>query len=123
MREMSESLYDRLGGKEAVNAAVDIFYEKVLADDRIRHFFDSVDMVRQKGKQKAFMTMAFGGPVKYEGKDMREAHKHLEGLNEGHFVAVAENLKATLEQLSVPAEMIDEVMTIVGSTHDDVLNL
>ena len=120
---MSESLYDRLGGKAAVDAAVDVFYSKVLADDRIRHFFDGVDMDRQKGKQRAFLTMAFGGPVKYEGKDLREAHKGLEGLNEDHFSAVAEHLQATLEELSVPGDMIQEVMTLVGSTHDDVLNL
>ena len=120
---MSESLYDRLGGKDAVDAAVGIFYEKVLADDRIRHFFDDVDMEAQKGKQRRFLAMAFGAPVKYEGKDLREAHRHLEGLNEGHFVAVAENLKATLEQLSVPADLVDEVMALVGTTHDDVLNL
>jgi len=120
---MSDSLYDRLGGKDAVNAAVEIFYGKVLSDDRIKHFFDSVDMDRQRGKQKAFLTMAFGGPAKYEGKDLREAHKHLEGLNEEHFTAVAENLQSTLEELKVPGELIQEVMTLVGTTHDDVLNL
>ncbi len=115
------SLYERLGGKDAINAAVDIFYENVLADERVRQFFDGVDMDEQRGKQKRFLAYAFGGPANYTGKDMREAHKHL-NLNDEHFGAVAENLQATLEQLGVPAAEIGEVMAIAGSTKDDVLN-
>ena len=121
-----ESLYDRLGGEAAVNAAVDLFYGKVLADERIKKFFDGVDMDRQRQKQKMFLTYAFGGPVKYTGKSMRAAHAKLvaeQGLNHDHFVAVAENLQATLEELGVPEDLIGEVMTIAGSTHDDVLGL
>lgn len=116
------SVYDQIGGQAAVDAAVDIFYRRVLADPVISHFFDTVDMDRQIGKQKAFLTMAFGGPNKYSGKDMREAHKHMK-LTEEHFSAVAGHLKGTLEELNVPAQLIDEVMQIAASTHDDVLNL
>lgn len=120
---MSESLYDRLGGEAAVSAAVDIFYRKVLSDDRIAHFFDGVDMDRQSTKQKAFLTMAFGGPVNYTGEDMRRGHAHLvqRGLNDTHFDAVMENLAATLEELSVPADMIAQCAAIAESTREDVL--
>ncbi len=117
-----QTLYERIGGKDAVNAAVDLFYQKVLADPRINHFFENVDMVRQRGHQKTFLTYAFGGLPNYPGKNMREAHKHLD-LNEGHFNAVAENLQATLVELGVAEDLIAEVMTIAASTHDDVLNL
>lgn len=116
------SLYEQIGGADAVNAAVDIFYRKVLTDPVIMHFFDTVDMDRQIGKQKAFLTMAFGGPNNYTGKDMREAHKHLK-LKDEHFTAVAKNLQTTLEELNVPADLIGQVMAIAASTHDDVLNL
>ena len=120
---MSEqTLYERIGGKDAVNAAVDIFYTKVLADDRIKHFFDNVDMNRQRMHQKRFLAYAFGGLPTYDGKNMRQAHAHLD-LNDTHFGAVAECLQATLEDLNVPADIIGEVMAIAGSTHDDVLNL
>jgi len=121
-----QTLFERLGGKDAVTAAVDLFYEKVLADTRINGFFDGVDMVKQKGHQRTFLTYAFGGLPNYPGKNMREAHKRLveeEGLGEEHFTAVAENLQTTLEEMGVPADLIGEVMTIAASTHDDVLNL
>ena len=121
---MTQSLYDRIGGEAAVNAAVDIFYRKVLADDRIKEFFDDVDMDRQAAKQKAFLTMVMGGPNNYTGKDMREGHAHLvkRGLNDSHFDAVMEDLGATLQELNVPAEFIAEAAAIAESTRNDVLN-
>ncbi|BCX88762.1 hemoglobin [Methylomarinovum tepidoasis] len=121
---MSESLYEKLGGEAAVNTAVDIFYRKVLADERIAHFFDGVDMEKQAAKQKAFLTMVFGGPANYTGKDMREGHKHLveRGLNDSHVDAVLENLRETLEELNVAPDLIQQVIDIAESTRDDVLN-
>jgi hemoglobin len=118
------SLYEKLGGEPAVNAAVDVFYRKVLADDRISRFFDSVDMEEQRNKQKSFLTMAFGGPHNYTGKSMRDAHKRLvdQGLNDSHFDAVMEHLGATLQELGVPANLIQEAATVALSTRDDVLN-
>ena len=88
-REMP-TLYERLGGAPAVDAAIDIFYHRVLADGRISRFFDNVNMEEQIAKQKSFLTMAFGGPNKYTGKDMREAHKKLvaKGLNDMRVDAV-----------------------------------
>jgi hemoglobin len=120
---MSKSLYERIGGEPAVNAAVDIFYRKVLNDHRINRFFDNVDMEKQAAKQKAFLTMAFGGPHNYTGEDMRKGHEHLVkmGLNDSHFDAVVENLGATLEELSVPQELINEVVEICETTRNDVL--
>lgn len=117
------TVYERIGGKAAIDAAVDIFYGKVLADERINEFFAGVDMKRQAAKQRIFLAYAFGGPVQYSGKDMRDGHAHLvkRGLNDSHFNAVAENLKSTLEQLNVAPDLIAEVMAIVESTRDDVL--
>lgn len=121
---MSATLYDRLGGKAAVEGAVDLFYDKLMKDALVRPFFDGVDMARQRGKQKIFLTYAFGGPAKYTGKDMREAHKHLvaRGLTDKHFDAVAGHLQATLMELGVAQSLISEVMGIVASTRNDVLN-
>jgi hemoglobin len=121
---MKQSIYDRIGGEAAVNAAVDIFYRKVLADERINRFFEDVDMDKQAAKQRAFLTVALGGPNQYSGKDMRKGHAHLiqRGLNDTHFNAVMENLAATLQELKVPAELIAEAATIAESTRNDVLS-
>ncbi len=117
------TLYEQLGGDPAVAAAVDIFYRKVLADERIERFFDAVDMQAQAAKQKAFLTMVFGGPNHYTGVDMRRAHARLvtQGLNDSHFDAVVENLAATLRELGVGDAQIAEVARIAESVRGDVL--
>ena len=115
------TLFERIGGEDAVDAAVDIFYEKVLADERISGFFENLDMVAQANKQKNFLTMAFGGPNNYTGMDMRQGHAHL-GLNDEHFDAVVENLGGTLKELGVADSDIAEVAKVAESTRDDVLN-
>ena len=117
------SLYDELGGAPAIEAAVDIFYRKVLGDDRISRFFEGVDMERQAAKQKGFLTMVFGGPNNYTGKDMRTGHAHLlkMGLDDSHVDAVIENLGATLSELGVGADRIAEVAALANSVRDDVL--
>jgi len=119
--EESKTLFEKIGGMAAVNAAVDIFYVKVLADDRINHFFAKTDMKAQSGKQKAFLAYAFGSPMAYTGKKMREAHAHM-NLTEVHFYAVAEHLVGTLKELNVAQNLIDEVLVIVETTKADVLN-
>lgn len=117
------SLYEQIGGEKAMDEAVDIFYRKVLSDDRISRFFEGVDMDRQAAKQKAFLTMVFGGPNNYTGKDMRRAHAHLvaQGLNDSHFNAVVENLGETLRELGVGDAQIAEVAKIAEGARNDVL--
>jgi len=120
---MAGNLYEQLGGKAAIEAAVDIFYGKVLKDDRIKGFFDGVDMAKQKAKQKAFLAFAFGGPANYSGKNMRDGHAHLvkRGLNDSHVDAVIELLGATLKELKVADPLIAEVAKIANSVRNDVL--
>ncbi len=116
------SLYHKLGGQPAIDAAVEAFYVKVLADNRIKHFFEDINMTKQRRKQKEFLSAAFGGPIPWTGKDMRKAHANLPGLNETHFNAVAENLQKTLVELKIKPELIQQVMAIAASTRNDVLN-
>ena len=120
----SQSLYEQLGGQAAVDAAVDVFYRKVLSDDRVSRFFDDVDMDRQIAKQKAFLTMVFGGPVAYTGQDMRAGHAHLvqRGLNDSHFNAVIELLGESLREVGAPEGLIAKVAAVAESARADVLN-
>lgn len=119
--ERAASLYQRLGGKAAINAAVDLFYTKVLADERVNHFFEDTNMKAQHRKQKEFLSHALGAPTPWTGKDMRKAHENLD-LKEADFNAIAENLQATLKELKVDDKLIAEVMAVVATTKKDVLN-
>ena len=76
---------------------------------------------RLTSKQKAFIAAVLGGPNPWKGKDLRRAHDSLD-LNESHFNAIAENLQASLKEMKVDPKLIGEVMAIVASTKNDVLN-
>lgn len=119
----AKSLFEKLGGMDAVNVAVDLFYNKVLADDEINHFFAGVNMQEQVIKQKTFLATVFGAPFHYPGKDLREAHAQLVemGLNDKHFDAVVYHLISTLMELNVPEKLISEVAKIAESTRNEVL--
>jgi hemoglobin len=120
LKAREDSLYQKLGGKAAIDAVVDAFYVKVLADKRVKDFFADVSMDKQRRKQKDFLSAAFGGPLPWTGKDMRKAHEGM-GLTEEHFNAIAENLVNTLKDFKVKQELIDQVVAIAVSTKDDVL--
>ncbi len=117
------TLFEEIGGQAAVDAAVELFYRKVLEDYRINRFFSKTNMEEQIAKQKAFFTMAFGGPNNYTGADMRNAHARLVkmGLDNSHFDAVMEHLGATLVELNVPAELIAKAAAIAEGARNDVL--
>jgi hemoglobin len=121
---INPTLYERLGGEPAVNMAVDIFYRKVIADARINYFFFGVSISEQAAKQKAFLSMAFGGPHEYTGRDMRRSHAKLVGMgmNDRHFDIVLDHLRSTLNELEVPESLIQEVIDICESTREDVMN-
>jgi len=116
------TLFERMGGSNAVDAAVDAFYNRVLSDDRIAHHFAGIDMDRQLKKQKAFLTHAFGGRENVPMPPLRHIHARLK-LTESDFDAVLEHLDATLVELRVPADLIAEATNIARSVKRDVLNL
>lgn len=69
------TLYDRLGGKPAIDAVVEGMYEKIFTDPELTDFFKKTDKDRQKEMQRQFLTYATGGSSEYHGKNMKDAHK------------------------------------------------
>ncbi|KAG2489508.1 hypothetical protein HYH03_011960 [Edaphochlamys debaryana] len=117
------ALYDKLGGAAAVDAAVGIFYKKIMADPELAPFFAGVDMKRQMKKQAGFLTYAFGGSGAYAGKSLYLSHKRMVehgGLSERHFDGVAGHLVATLQELGVEQDLIDQVAAIVEPTRGQI---
>ncbi|CAL5222001.1 g4289 [Coccomyxa viridis] len=110
-------LYDRLGGHAAVEAAVDIFYKKLLADEQVSHFFNGISIARLKEKQVKFLTYALGGADEYHGTDPTVSHRRLhneKGLRVEHFHIVLGHLQDTLRELGVAEDLIDEVTATVA---------
>ena len=104
------TIFDEIG-EDAISAAVEIFYGKVLDDPSLAGYFDRVDMTGLQAHQRAFIGTALGGPVAYEGRSMSEAHAGL-GITSEAFDAVVGHLGDTLTDLGVPAPTVG---TIAGA--------
>jgi hemoglobin len=121
-----ESLYERIGGEKSVGATLEIFYKKILDDQLLNPFFKNTDMSRLLEKQKSFLTFAFGGPSDYTywQRGLRNAHRPSveNGMSDQHFDRVLMHLENTLKELSVPRDLIVEVLAITEGTRKHVLN-
>jgi hemoglobin len=117
------ALYDELGGEAAIDAALDRFYPKILADPLMSPYFKNVDMVHLKSMAQAFLTMAFGGPNAYTGPGLRAIHAgpRKQGINDESFDRFMFHFGTTLQELGVPADKLAQVAAIAEGARADVL--
>ncbi len=120
--EDNKCLYEKFGGRDGVKAVVETFYKSVLSNPDVAPYFSETNMNKQKDHQTNFISFVLGGPNKYTGRSMREAHAHL-NLTEKDFQIIATLLSDALKYHGVSDQDIANVMKIVATTHDDVLNL
>jgi len=114
------TLYDRLGGEPAVGAVVNEFYDRVLADDQVAHYFDDVEMSDQRSHQTKFLSAVTGGPTQYEGDDMQTAHEGM-GISDAEFGAIATHLDGALREFDVEKADREAVMEAVEGFRDDIV--
>ncbi len=107
------TIYDRIGGHEAIEAVVEDFYVRVLADDQLSGFFTGTNMNRLKGKQVEFFAAALGGPEPYTGAPMKQVH-HGRGITMHHFSLVAGHLTDALTAAGVPAGTVTEILGAIA---------
>lgn len=120
LAEEKASLYDRLGGKGAITAVVDVFADRLVADPQVGGRFASADVKRFKMLNTELVCMATGGPCKYSGQDMKAAHNGMR-ISQKEFNIVAGHLKATLRKFKVPRQEQKELMGIIGSLQKDIV--
>ncbi len=115
-----KSLYDRLGGQPAIEAVVNDFAGRVLADTRINKKFAKSDAPRLVKNLTDFVCNATGGPCEYKGLSMKESHKKM-GVTTGEFNALVEDLVATLDKFKVPAAEKGELLAALGPLAEDIV--
>jgi hemoglobin len=119
---MAQTLYDRLGGGNAVVAVVDDFVARCAADSRINPKFARTDVARLKAMLVDQVTGATGGPGTYTGRGMRETHDGM-GVTAGEFDALVADLVATLKQFNVPDAEQQELLGILGPLRSDIVEV
>jgi hemoglobin len=116
------SLYDRLGGIEAIKAVVDAFVARCANDERINAKFERTDVPRLKTMLVDQVCEATGGPCTYTGRDMKETHDGM-GVTAGEFDALVGDLVATLDEFSVPKAEQDELLGILAPLREDIVEI
>ena len=118
----TKSLYDRLGGQAAVEAVVNDFAGRVLADARINKKFARSDAPRLVKNLTDFVCNATGGPCPYKGLSMKESHKKM-AVTKGEFNALVEDLVATLDKFKVPEKEKGELLAALGPLAKDIVEV
>jgi len=122
IQEVVRSIYEEVGGAKGIEAAVDLFYQKIIADDEVNYIFQEINLSQLKKHQRHFLTFATGGPNNYAGRNMRDAHLKL-NLKENHFNVVARILRETLLEIGVNEKITDSIMNKIAGLKNDVLNI
>jgi hemoglobin len=113
------TIYEQLG-TDAIRAAVDRFYQLVVADPQLAGYFTTVDMAALKRHQAALLVQVTGGPVEYTGRDLAVAHQPL-NIPERDFLLVVGHLVATLQELRVEAGVIDQIVDALAAHRDEIV--
>jgi hemoglobin len=116
------SLYERLGGLDAITAVVDSFAARCAGDDRINKKFERTDIPRLKKMLVDQVCEATGGPCTYTGRTMRETHDGMQ-VTAGEFDALVEDLVTTLDEFNVPKAEQDELLGLLGTMRDAIVEV
>jgi hemoglobin len=119
---MGSSLYERLGGKDAIVAVVDDFVGRCAGDARINAKFARTDVPRLKAMLVDQVCQASGGPCTYSGRSMKETHDGM-GVTGGEFDALVEDLVATLNQFGVPHAEQDELLGLLIPMRGEIVEV
>ena len=114
------SLYDRLGGKPAIQAVVDDFVGNVAGDARINKRFANANVPRLKTMLVDQICEATGGPCKYTGASMVDAHRGM-NINDAEFTALVEDLVKSLDKFKVPQREKTELLTALGGMKGQIV--
>ena len=118
----AKSLYDRLGGKDAITAVIDDFVANVAADKRINARFAKTNIPHLKQMLVEQVCQASGGPCTYTGKSMRDAHQGMK-ITEAEFNALVEDLTQSLDKHAVPATEKNELLSALGGMKGDIVGV
>ena len=116
------SLYERLGGQQAIITVVDAFVANVAADKRIDRFFANTDMPRLKRRLVEQICAGAGGPCEYKGGSMRVAHRGL-GIRDLDVDALVQDLGKTQNEFKVPAREQKELVALLAPMSKDIVEL
>ena len=118
-RPGAASLYETIGGHDALEVVVEDFYCRVLDDDHLAGFYAGSNMKCVKARQVEFLSAVLGGPGPYTGTPMRQVHEG-RGITMHHFAMVAAHLADSLCAAGLHPDTITEILRAIAPLADEV---
>ena len=116
-----ETLYSKLGSEPAIEATAELLTQKLSKDSLLSDYFVNIDLKSHKLYLKKFLTKFTGGPDKYNGRDLREAHQDLE-IKDEEFTHLLSLIKDTLNELGVSQDLISIFCGAAETLRNEILN-
>jgi hemoglobin len=115
------SLFEKYGGLTTVSALVHRFYEHVLDDERVSHFFENTNMERLISHQTEFVAQALGGPATTVGRALGKAHANL-GISDSDYSIVGDHLEQAMVDLGVETRDVKAVLELIESLRPQIVS-
>ena len=119
---MDGSLYERLGGVDAITAVTRAAVDRQMKDDRISQKYARTNVDRLIKEFVDQICQATGGPCTYTGRDMTEAHHNM-GVTSGEFQAFVEDVVAVLDDFKVGKAEQDELLNILAPLQGEIVEV
>jgi hemoglobin len=119
MLENQQTLFERVGGKQAIAELVDKFYDRVVADPELRPFFKNVSMDKIRRMQREFFSAALDGPIIYTGRPLGYVH-HGRGITKHHFSLYVGHLIHTLQGCALKEQDVQDIISRISTYADEI---
>ena len=119
MLENQQTLFERVGGKQAIAELVDKFYDRVVADPELKPFFKNVSMDKIRRMQREFFSAALDGPIIYTGRPLGYVH-HGRGITKHHFSLYVGHLIHTLQGCALKEQDVQDIISRISTYADEI---
>lgn len=119
MHDKKQTLFERVGGEQAISDLIHEFYDRVLADPELKPFFKTVSMGKLRRMQREFFSAALDGPITYSGRPLSHVH-HGRGITKHHFALYVGHLIGTLQDHGIIDQDVQEIIGRINTYSDEI---
>ena len=119
MVKNQQTLFERVGGKQAIAELIDDFYDRVVADPELKPFFKNVSMDKLRRMESEFFSAALDGPIIYTGRPLRYVH-HGRGITKHHFSLYVGHLITILQGFALKEQDLQDIISRINTYADEI---
>ena len=119
MHDKQQTLFERVGGEQAINELIHEFYDRVLADPELKPFFKNTSMDKLRRMQREFFSVALDGPITYTGRPLSYVH-HERGITKHHFALYVGHLIDSLQGRGINEQDVQDIIGRIRTYAEDI---